>query len=329
MLQQRPIPMGVSIGNVAGAPVAYAGTAGMLVHSLANPNLKLILSNNHVLGARGVDLCPNSALPRQTYTLQPGTLDILLQNITNPVVAGVVAGFYPLSTSGNLIDAALSSTDLTISKSEILQIGVPTSALGIALPGMPVTKGGRTTGVTTGVVDSVNATVVVSYGASCPTYLFFGQTMIGPAAFSDAGDSGSAILETSTKKPVGLLFAGSTTMTVANQIYWVYSLLNVFAEGTTPTTAPTSLEQLTLSQRALEAGLDPRIAQVTQVQARNQTHLLAVPGIHAVGVGRDGSDMVLKVYGTKLTDAIARALPQRMEGVRVVFRESGGAFTAR
>src|SRR5438045_2960993 len=63
MLQQRPIPMGVSIGNVAGAPVAYAGTAGMLVHSLANPNLKLILSNNHVLGARGVNLCPNSALP--------------------------------------------------------------------------------------------------------------------------------------------------------------------------------------------------------------------------------------------------------------------------
>lgn len=56
----RPIMMGVSISNTPSLPFIYAGMAGMRVHSFCNPGIKHILSNNHVMGAVGHDLCPNT-----------------------------------------------------------------------------------------------------------------------------------------------------------------------------------------------------------------------------------------------------------------------------
>ena len=70
----RPIPMGVSIGPTGTSPYIMAGTAGMLVRSSRFSSL-FILSNNHVIGASGPTLCPNTA-PFWTAILQPGTLDI-------------------------------------------------------------------------------------------------------------------------------------------------------------------------------------------------------------------------------------------------------------
>jgi hypothetical protein len=231
--QDRPIPMGVSIGNTPSLPFIYTGTAGMLVRPFSTPDIKLILSNNHVLGAKGPTLCPNTATPG-TFALQPGTLDILNDPGVDPFYAvGVLAGAYPLMGGANLnlIDAAVSVTSTSLAKSEILGIGQPNVALGFATPGMNVTKAGRTTGVTTGTVDAVNATVPVSYGPGCPSYLFVGQTIIEPGSFSAGGDSGSVILESTTRTPVGLLFAGSPDFTVANQIFWAYVLLGVFPDG--------------------------------------------------------------------------------------------------
>jgi len=327
--QGRPIPMGVSISNTPSLPFIYAGTAGMLVHPFSNPNLKLILSNNHVLGAKGPSLCPNSATPG-TFTLQPGTLDIGNDPGANPFyLAGVFGAFRPLTTtSQNLIDAALAVTTTTLAKRDILGIGPPNAAVGIATPGMSVTKAGRTTGVTNGTVDSVNVSAVVSYGSGCPSYSFVGQTVITPAGFSAGGDSGSVILDSATHTPVGLLFAGNATSTLANQIYWVYVLLGVFPDGPAGT-AVSSVEQVQSIRASKEAAMDPRIAQVSAVQARHENRLFAIPGIHAIGIGLDGGEMVLKVYGTNLTPEIAKALPQRLDGVRVVFRESGGEFKAR
>ena len=82
------------------------------------------------------------------------------------------------------------------------------SALGLALPGMPLIKRGRTTGVTTGTVDSINATVNVSYGPACGTARFVGQA-ITSAGLGASGDSGSVVLDSNTLTPVGLFFAGS------------------------------------------------------------------------------------------------------------------------
>lgn len=327
--QDRPIPMGVSISNTPSLPFIYAGTAGLLVRSFVNPSQKFILSNNHVLGAKGPSLCPNTAVSSSTWTLQPGTLDIGTDPGNNPFyAAGLVAGFLPLQSGLNLADAALSFTTPALAKTEILGIGEPNAALGIATPGMAVKKSGRTTGVTSGTVDSVNATIVVNYGSGCPQFLFIGQTMITPGAFSGGGDSGSAILSSSDNTPVGLLFAGSDQFTAANQLFWVYVLLGVFPD-TPPGVGPSGVADLTRVQAALEGRMDPRIAALRQIQSRNQERILAIPGIHAIGIGLDGNELVFKVYGTALSAQIQSALPARIEGVRVVFRQSGSEFTAR
>jgi hypothetical protein len=325
--QDRPIPMGVSIGNTPSLPFIYAGTAGMLVRSFSNPNLRFILSNNHVLGAKGPGLCPNSATVG-TWTLQPGTLDIHSDPGPNPFyIAGSIAGVRPITSSPNLIDAALAITTTSLAKSEILGIGQPNVALGIATPGMQVTKSGRTTGVTTGTVEAVNVAVEVDYGTGCGTFPFIGQTIISPGLFSDAGDSGSAILDSATHTPVGLLFAGNDTSTVANQIFWAYVLLGVFPDGA-GTLSATSVQQLQGLRARQEAATDARIARVSEIQTRHQSRILGIPGIRAVGVGLDGTDMVLKVYGASMTPEISRALPRQIEGTRVVFR-AGSAFKAR
>jgi hypothetical protein len=45
--------------------------------------------------------------------------------------------------------------------------------------------------------------------------------------FSDSGDSGSLILDRATQRAVGLLFAGSSTHTVANHIGVVLAALKI------------------------------------------------------------------------------------------------------
>ena len=159
-----PVPtlMGVSIGNTPGCntsvpPLCYEGTAGLLVHSMNEPDRHLILSNNHVLGAVGPTFCPGTATPGE-WTLQPGTGDIPGGDPhQNPFYhVGWVDRFWPLSTSGhNVIDAAISDTDLSLASTSVFGIGQPTAAIGSATVGETVVKTGRTTAVTTGTVTEV------------------------------------------------------------------------------------------------------------------------------------------------------------------------------
>jgi len=261
-----PTPMGVSVGNTPSLPYLYAGTAGLLVHSLGKPSSKFILSNDHVLGAIGPTLCPNTAAPNKTWTLQPGTLDIGRDPGNNPsYYLGTVMTLWPLKKgASNSIDAAISQTNATFTKTEILGIGQPNPVVVSPTVAEGVVKSGRTTGVTVGTVEAINVTVTVNYGAACGTYTFVGQTSvfgISPGAFSNvagyqgnpfsrAGDSGSAILDSTTKRPMGLLFAGGPWLTFANPISEVYTRLNVFPESRSGA-GPSSVEEL----RAMEGSL--------------------------------------------------------------------------
>jgi hypothetical protein len=59
---------------------------------------------------------------------------------------------------------------------------------------------------------------------------FTGQIIVvgnSGTSFSNAGDSGSLILERGTNKAVGLLFAGSASHTIANHIDDVLKALGV------------------------------------------------------------------------------------------------------
>ena len=104
---------------------------------------------------------------------------------------------------------------------------------------MPVKKYGRTTGLTKGRVYALNATVDVAYDEEGEKVArFVGQIIITPGSFSAGGDSGSLIVadgkgrnKADDRKPVGLLFAGSSLYTVANPIGPVLTRFGVTIDG--------------------------------------------------------------------------------------------------
>ncbi len=99
---------------------------------------------------------------------------------------------------------------------------------------MKVKKYGRTTGQTAGRVDATNATVDVNYGGGLIAR-FVDQIVIKPGSFSAGGDSGSLIVVRGgpgDRSPVGLLFAGSFFVTIANPIGDVLTTFSVTVDDT-------------------------------------------------------------------------------------------------
>ncbi|MBT8422367.1 MAG: S1 family peptidase, partial [Gammaproteobacteria bacterium] len=101
--------------------------------------------------------------------------------------------------------------------------------------GLDVQKFGRTTVMTHGYVDAVNVTVLVTYDAGDAR--FIGQIIIKPDTgndFSLPGDSGALIVVDGgphDRRPVGLLFASGTGISVANPISDVLNELNIDIDG--------------------------------------------------------------------------------------------------
>ena len=242
--KRRPALGGDSIGHFA----ITAGTLGCLVKKNGET---LILSNNHVL-ANSNEAMVNDAI------LQPGSYDrgtmedkiatlkewVSINFVENglpdtecPIakssafIVNLLAFLtgsksrvqaYSLNTATNLVDAALAKPikDSDV-KNEINGIGVISGTKEVTL-GMKVHKQGRTTGYTTGVVDQIDVTTQVSYGTN-KTGVFSDQIIITTdesVPFSQPGDSGSAVL--SGTDLVGLLFAGSDTVTIINRISNVF-----------------------------------------------------------------------------------------------------------
>ena len=196
------------IGVSTGHPAITAGTIGCRV----TKNGKVYaLSNNHVYANMNRAAIGDNVL-------QPGTFD----GGVNPDDAiGVLAEFKPITFSrfaSNTIDAAIALCSLKTLGCKTAGYGPPSTATEPATVGLAVKKQGRTTGLTTGEVSGINATVTVSYG-SVGTARFVNQIVITPGTFSAGGDSGSLIVTADeNKNPVGLLFAGSDTHTIANPI---------------------------------------------------------------------------------------------------------------
>lgn len=239
----RPAPGGVSIGHVH----ITAGTLGCLVRKGGRA---YILSNNHVLANS------NSA-NMGDMILQPGPADggdiskdqiarldafipIRFENETrNCLLTRSVTGAFNfiarLAGSGtrlfakesaqtpNLADCAiaepLSEGDVT---DDILQTGMITGIAAGELD-MKIRKSGRTTGLTEGTIEQVDATVRVNFGAG-KTALFSDQLIAGD--MSRGGDSGSVVLSAGNEI-LGLLFAGSTNTTIINRIENVFTLLDI------------------------------------------------------------------------------------------------------
>jgi len=324
----RPIKMGVSISNTPSLPYIYAGTAGMRVRAWTNPNIKFILSNNHVLGAIGPTLCPNTAdgwPPPTNWAMQPGTLDIGFDPGKDPTYfAGIDFRYVPLDFTvgaSNVVDAALAYTTPSYASTEILGLGQPNPVVGQPTVGMAVTKSGRTSGVTTGSVTAVNSTVNVNYGTGCGVARFIKQA-ITTASLGTSGDSGSVVLEQGTNTPVGLYFAGSALTGVMNPILEVYRALGVFVDSTA---APVAISEADIVRQAQALPKDPRVEAIKPIQARNESRILAIPGVTGIGIGlgADGKTMGLVVFGEKVTNTLRAAVPATVEGVPVRLVESG------
>ena len=241
--KHRPAPPGVSIGH-------YQITAGTFGAVVKKDGEKFILSNNHVLSNSNNAEIGDPILQPGAY--DGGTMDdqigVLHEFVpiefggavpTCPVAGGVstIANWLAEKTGSshrlqaikiqqnpNHVDCALARPlNYELITDEILGIGHVSGVTGGAL-GMKVIKSGRTTGITTGMITILNATVTVNYGAS-GNATFEDQILTG--AMSAGGDSGSLLLKETTLEAVGLLFAGSEQVTIYNPIHYVMEGLGV------------------------------------------------------------------------------------------------------
>lgn len=243
----RPAPGGVSLGHFR----VTAGTLGAVVRDRATGD-RLILSNNHVL-ANTNDAAENDPILQPgaadggraetdivarlerfcpiDFSIQPGTCELAnAYAVAGNLLARALGSSHRVTVyqahpqAVNLVDAAVARpvNDGDI-LDEILEIGVVMGAAPAVL-GMSVRKSGRTTGLTTGTITVLHATVDVSYRGG-RTARFEDQIVTSP--MSQGGDSGSLLVRGDALLAVGLLFAGSDQSTIHSPIEAVLDCLEV------------------------------------------------------------------------------------------------------
>lgn len=234
-----PIPIGVSAGH----PDITAGTLGARVVA-KNPDSTTeehvyALSNNHVFA-------DSNAASIGDPIIQPGDFDG--GSSPNDDFATLYASKDIDFGTGsmNKMDAAIALVNGRELGFSTLNdgYGAPTDTVTEAMLGLKVQKYGRTTGFTQGDIDAIEVTVTVCYAGtlSCTLSATFQEQMrITPGTFSDGGDSGSLIVTQNGNNPVGLLFAGSSSYTIASPIQPVLDEFGVKIDVDTTVEPPTNL----------------------------------------------------------------------------------------
>jgi hypothetical protein len=238
-MHQGRLAVPVLLGSSSGSNTDYdarlgqltdccGGTLGALLQD-ASGN-QFVLSNNHVF-ARS-----DQAIPGETI-IQPGLID----NGCTPYGVGpgttpvaTLTGYPALALAATNVDAAIArvTPGLVDPKGGILELGAKQTdgTLAAAPPGisssagkgetaslgMMVAKSGRTTGLTCAAVSAIDVDVSVDYFTDCAettrsmSKTFTNQIAIAGTNFSDAGDSGALVVDSTNAEPVGLFFAGGT-----------------------------------------------------------------------------------------------------------------------
>jgi len=355
--QMGPAQLGSSGSNnsdfdAQGAQVAdcCGGTLGALIQD--GNGRQYLLSNNHVL-ARSDQASVGDSI------VQPGLID---NNCTpygdGPGTAPVASltGWLALSSAATNADAAIaqvapSAVDVTGS---ILELGARQAdgTLNPAPPGisstggkgesaglgMMVAKSGRTTGLTCASVSAIDLDVNVDYFTDCAetkAYLsktFTNQIAVSGNQFSDAGDSGSLVVDAANAEPVGLFFAGGVdaagvSEAVANPVGDVLSELNTqLGAGTSYSfvgTADHGVSCLTYGDSTVALAQSHTLsdAEMTRAQlAMARARQLVNPGSGILGVATGKSsdhagEGAILVY---VDGGAAATAPAIVEGVRTL-----------
>ncbi len=240
-LQQKSAP--VVLGSSGGNNNDYdqtngqitnccGGTIGSLIKNASGT--QFILSNNHVL-SRSDQATVGEKI------VQPGLIDDNCDPFGNtgaPIsFVGTLTGFLSLKSASTNADAAIAAVNsgAVDTSGAILELGLlqKDGTLAAAPPGvsssagkgenavlnMTVAKSGRTTGLTCATVSAISLDVSVDYYTDCAetkhylSKVYTNQIAVSGNQFSDAGDSGSLIVDTSNAEPVGLFFAGGVDST--------------------------------------------------------------------------------------------------------------------
>ena len=320
--QARPIKLGVSGGNATDLANGFccSGTLGALVQK---GNTKFILSNTHVFAGDFVNGGNGTTAKIGDDINQSGLIDVGCQYIAGDIVADL-SDFAAINGPDN-VDAAIAAirTGQVDTSGAILGIGTIASTTAAPFVGQAVKKSGRTTGFTRSSVSSLNATITVGYTDECAgsnfSKTFTGQVIINNkgSRFLAGGDSGSLMVEDVATNPraVGLLYAGSSSVAIANPISHVLARFGATMVGGVASAGASTADE---SGPGSARGLGAAIA----AQRRNERALLNVPGAigHAVGAG---NSPVVKILVREITPAAQRAAPRAVDGIPVVLEEVG------
>jgi hypothetical protein len=355
--QSKPIPLGVTGGNAQDTSTSGSqsfccgGTLGSLV---TRGGLLYILSNNHVLARSDQGVVGESIV-------QPSLVDNRC-SANGLTQAGTLSQFVNLETeSAPRADCAMAEiiTGAVDALGTIMQLGseasggLPTDGTPNAGPGVaptvsrPVAKSGSATGITCGSILAIDTSVSVTYQKGCATgstfdVLYTNQIDVTGTGFSGEGDSGSLIVTQDTADPVGLLYGGSDTDTVANPVSDVLQHLADPVSAETPlfvgdpAVGPHQVAACTLLLSPSGTPANPS-AQVSTVSAlglqaaaavldAHAQELLAYPGVQALGQGTsydDPSQPVIVLFVTRM-QAVS-AFPAVVDGIRTRVVE-GGSF---
>jgi len=211
----RPIQPGFS----AGQKDITAGTiGGFFIDRDQDP---VALSNCHVFANEG-----RAKIKDLIY--QPGPIDagpiinVPFKGWISPVADlpcfGTLKKFVKLKSKNNLQDSAIAYIHEKVIQQSLINPIYPTinkalAGFGEASVNQNVQKCGRTTGYTTGRVIAIHASFTVGYDFGSAAF----NDCIVMSGMSNGGDSGSLILDMDMNV-VGLLFAGSPKVTIANPI---------------------------------------------------------------------------------------------------------------
>jgi hypothetical protein len=352
-----PVSLGASGGNnndydTSGNQIVdcCGGTLGSLIQDAGSH--QYFLSNNHVL-ARSDHASVGDTI------VQPGLID---NNCTpngdgaGTTPVGSLTGWLPLSSSTTNADAAIAQVDsgAVSSAGGILELGTRQSdgTLAAAPPGisstggkgetaslnLTVAKSGRTTGLTCAGISALNLDVNVDYYLDCAetkpylTKTYTNQLAISGNQFSDAGDSGSLVVDTANAEPVGLFFAGGTDASgvsqgVANPVSDVLGELGTQLGGGTTYTfvgsadhAVSCLNYGDNTVTAAQARTLPDAEIVRAQQALAQARMLVNPstGILGAATGKSSDHPGEAAVILYVDETMTVTAPATVDGVRTL-----------